>query len=108
LGGLWEFPGGKREPEESLQEALLREVREELAIQIQVGQLLATVAHAYTHLRITLHAFHCRYVSGEPQCLGCAAWKWVHPNELDSYAFPAANRAIMAALRTLVHPPDDS
>jgi A/G-specific adenine glycosylase len=107
LGGLWEFPGGKRESEESLQEALVREVREELGIKIQVGQLMDTVAHGYTHFRITLHAFHCRYVSGEPQSLGCAAWKWVTPQELDDYAFPAANRTIIATLRALDHPPDE-
>jgi A/G-specific adenine glycosylase len=101
LGGLWEFPGGKRESGETMQECLVREVAEELGIVIRVHQLLATVDHAYTHFRITLHAYHCQYVSGEPQALGCAAWVWVRPDELDSYAFPAANRTILSALRPL-------
>lgn len=103
LGNLWEFPGGKREPGESLEECLVREVREELDIEIRVGQLLAKVRHAYTHFRITLYAYHCQYVSGEPQNLGCAAWKWVKPEELGEYAFPAANHVIIHALQAAPH-----
>ncbi len=99
LGGLWEFPGGKREPPEKLEECLAREVREELGIEIEVARLLTTVRHAYTHFRITLYAFHCRYISGEPQAIGCTAWQWVAPQQLDQYAFPAANRAIIESLQ---------
>ncbi len=101
LGNLWEFPGGKRESGESLEECLVREVREELGIKIRVGQLLAKVRHAYTHFRITLYAYHCQYLSGDPQCLGCTAWKWVRPQELGQYAFPAANHPIIQALQSM-------
>ncbi len=99
LGGLWELPGGKRESGETLKECLAREVWEELGIEIAVGDLLMTVRHAYTHFRITLHVFHCRYLSGEPQTLGCADWRWVRLDQLDDFAFPAANRRILAALQ---------
>jgi A/G-specific adenine glycosylase len=98
LGGLWEFPGGKREGDETLEDCLVREVREELAIEVAVQRLFATVQHAYTHFRITLYAYHCQYVAGEPQAIGCTAWSWVLPQELDAYAFPAANRRLIAAL----------
>jgi A/G-specific adenine glycosylase len=99
LGGLWEFPGGKREAGESLEECLRREIREELGIAVQVGTLLASVGHAYTHFRITLHVFHCQYLSGEPQCTACTGWRWVTPPELERYAFPAANRKIIRILQ---------
>jgi A/G-specific adenine glycosylase len=99
LGGLWEMPGGKRESGETLQECLVREVQEELGIEIAVGDLLMTVRHAYTHFRVTLHVFHCRYLSGQPQPLDCADWRWVRLDQLNDFAFPAANRRILAALR---------
>jgi A/G-specific adenine glycosylase len=100
LGGLWEFPGGKREVDDpDLQTCLQREIREELGIEIEVGAQMATVQHAYTHFRITLYAFHARHVSGEPQALGCAAWRWVTLDELDAYPFPVTDRKIIAALR---------
>jgi A/G-specific adenine glycosylase len=100
LGGLWEFPGGKREASDAdLPSCLQREIREELGIEIEVGGPVATVQHAYTHFRITLYAFHARHVAGEPQALGCAAWRWVTLDELDAYPFPVTDRKIIAALR---------
>lgn len=99
LGGLWELPGGERESGETLEECLLREVREELGIEIAVGDFLMTVRHSYTHFRVTLHVFHCQYVSGEPRALGCADWRWVRLEELDNFAFPAADRRILTALQ---------
>ncbi len=101
LGGLWEFPGGHQEKGESLKQCCRREVREELGIEIAVGTEFAVVEHAYSHLRVTLHAFACEYVRGRPQALGCAAWKWVSARELAQYAFPAANRRIIGMLSHL-------
>ncbi len=99
LGGLWEFPGGKQEPGETLTECLLRELDEELAIRVEVGELFTTVQHAFTHFRITLHAFTCRYVSGEPQKRGVQDWAWVRPDELERYSFGKADREVIRALR---------
>jgi A/G-specific adenine glycosylase len=98
LGGLWEFPGGHREKHESLAACVAREVREELGIEIAVGEEMATVEHAYSHFKITLHAFQCRWVRGRPRAVGCAAWKWIAPRDLAQYAFPAANRKVIARL----------
>lgn len=99
LGGLWEFPGGKREAGEALPDCLMREIREELGIEIAVGSQITTVQHAYTHFRITLYAFDCTHISGEPQALGCAAFAWVTLDELDRYAFPNTDRKIIQVLR---------
>lgn len=98
LGGLWEFPGGKKEPGESLQAALHREVREELGIRIEVKRPLMVVNHAYSHFRVRLHVFECTFLSGTPKCQGCTAVKWVRPNELRRHAFPAANNRIIDSL----------
>ncbi|MBT4502984.1 MAG: A/G-specific adenine glycosylase [Gemmatimonadetes bacterium] len=99
LGGMWEFPGGKQEPGESLQECLAREIREELDFEIEVGEHLASVDHAYTHFSISLHAFAARYVAGQPQAIGCADWRWIDPNELDHFPFPRTDRKIIEQLR---------
>jgi A/G-specific adenine glycosylase len=104
LGGLWEFPGGKREDGETLPECLVREMREELDVGIEVGELLTIVRHAYTHFRITLHAFPCRLVDGEPRCLDCAAFCWVLPIEMDALPMSVADRKVAQALRLRIGP----
>ena len=99
LGGLWEFPGGKVRDGEDLPAAVRREVREEVGIDVEVGDRIAVINHAYTHFKITLHAFACRHVAGRARPVGCDACKWVLPGELDAYAFPRANRKVIEALR---------
>jgi A/G-specific adenine glycosylase len=98
LGGLWEFPGGKRRPGEDLASCLLREIEEELAIEIQVNDLLCVVEHTFTHFHMSLYAFDCLWLHGNPQCLGCDDLRWVTLNQLDAYAFPVADRKIITFL----------
>ncbi len=98
LGGLWEFPGGKRQPRESLKTCVIREIKEETGIDAEVIEPLMTVKHAYSHFRITLHVFNCRWLAGHARPLACAAVKWVTPAQLTNYPFPRANQKIIEIL----------
>ena len=106
LGGLWEFPGGKVEPGESPQQAAVREVAEETGLRIRLLESAGTVNHAYSHFRITLHAFHAEIegsnaaprASDTDTQLDGSGRRWVLPEELDNYAFPTANRKLLAAM----------
>ena len=99
LGGLWEFPGGKQEPGETIEACITRELQEELAIEVTVGQELISVDHAYSHKRLRFVVHVCRWLSGEPKPLASQQVRWVLPDDLGNYAFPAANAKIIAALR---------
>jgi A/G-specific adenine glycosylase len=98
LGGLWEFPGGKCEDGETLAECLAREMYEELGVEVEVRDPVMVVPHAYTHFRITLHAFWCRLRSGEPRCLDCAAFRWVNPQDLDELPMSRVDRKVAHSL----------
>ncbi|MBW4560208.1 MAG: 8-oxo-dGTP diphosphatase MutT [Mojavia pulchra JT2-VF2] len=99
MGGLWEFPGGKIESGETVEECIQREIYEELGIEIEVGSHLITIDHTYTHLRVTLTVHHCRHLTGVPQPLECDEIRWVSLPELEEFAFPQANVQIIAALK---------
>lgn len=98
LGGLWEFPGGTREAGESLEQCLRREIQEELGVEITVGDHIISVFHAYTHKRITLHAFHCRLVRGIPQALEVKDWRWVKPADVLLYPLSVVDQRVAQAL----------
>jgi mutator protein MutT len=99
LGGLWEFPGGKREPGESFEDCLTRELREELGIEVTVGELVESLTHAYPEKTVYLMFFRCSWLKHEPQSLGCAAFKWVTLEELERHPFPAADARLLQKLR---------
>ena len=98
LGGLWEFPGGKMQTGETEKECLRREIREELGINIRIGEKIMTHHHSYTRFRITLHVFQCQIHSGKFFPAECDEWKWVKPEELSQFPFPAANVKIIKFL----------
>ena len=101
MGGLWELPGGKPEDGETFEDALHRELREELGIEVDGLEPFMSIKHAYTHFRITLHVFHCQHAKGEPQSIDVADWTWAHPNELEQFAFPTADRKILSTLKSM-------
>ncbi len=98
LGGMWEFPGGKQEPDEGIEACIARELMEELGIVVSVGEELITVDHAYSHKRLRFVVHFCSWISGEPQPLASQQVRWVAINQLKNFPFPAANAKIIAAL----------
>ena len=98
LSGLWEFPGGKREPGERAEDTLVRELREELGIEAEVGAPLITIPHRYPHKRLRLDVLRVDAWQGTPKGLDGQALAWVPPGKLTRYAMPGADRPVVAAL----------
>ncbi len=95
LGGLWEFPGGKQTDKEPLEATVLREVKEETGLEVKINKKITSVKHAYTHFKITLHAYDCRYVSGKAMAYTTDDIRWVSLDELEKYPFPKANSKLL-------------
>ena len=101
LGGLWEFPGGKVEANETLPEALAREIREELGVEITVKEKLGDYRHAYTHFKVRLSAFFVSLENSEPAALEASEIRWVLPAELKNFPMGKIDRSISNDLEGL-------
>ena len=100
LAGLWEFPGGKCEKGETLQECLQRELHEELGVVVNVRECVETLEHAYPEKVVQLSFFRCELVMGEPTGDEGQALAWIGADELGDYEFPAADARLLEKLKS--------
>ena len=100
LGGLWEFPGGKREQGETFKNCLTRELAEELGIEVRVGELVEALTHDYRDKHVHLRFFKCEWKANEPEPLGCEECRWITRQELKNFEFPAADALLLKKLQT--------
>jgi mutator protein MutT len=103
LGGVWEFPGGKKRPDETDQACVERELSEELGIQVRAAAHLETIRYAYPDRRLELRFYACSMVAGEPKSLEVQDFRWVAPSELIYYQFPKADRDLVERLAKRAH-----
>jgi A/G-specific adenine glycosylase len=99
LGGLWEFPGGRIESGESPQEACIREIREEVGLNVQVDSFLTRIRHAYTHFKIVMDVYCCHVNSGRIKLNGPTDYRWVNLADLSDYPLPKANHKFIHLLK---------
>ena len=98
LAGLWEFPGGKREANEGIERCLHRELREELGIEVALGQALESVTHKYSVMTVQITFFLARLAKGEPRAIECAGLEWVTREKLAKFQFPPADQLLISRL----------
>lgn len=101
LGGMWEFPGGKQEDDENIQETVCRELQEELGVKTTVDKPFMKFDHLYSHLKITMNAFLCHIEEGNPKPQSSQEIRWINIDELEDYPFPKANRKLTEKLMNL-------
>jgi mutator protein MutT len=97
LAGMWEFPGGKIDPDETHADALRREIREELDTDVDIGELVLATTHAYTDKTVTLYFYRCTLI-GDPRPLLGQEMRWVDRHELRTLGFPPADEELIRIL----------
>ena len=98
MGGMWEFPGGKKELNESIENTIEREIKEELGIEVNIAEKLLSFEHAYNHKKLNFTVYICKWIAGEPKSLTSQEVRWVSPKKLSDFPFPAANIRIIFEL----------
>ena len=98
MGGMWEFPGGKKESNEPIEKTITREIKEEIGIDIKLVEKLLSFEHTYSHKKLFFTVYICDFLSGKPRALASQRLLWVKPNRLFEFPFPAANTKIIFAL----------
>lgn len=98
LGPCWEFPGGKREAGETIEECVVRKVLDELGIEVNVGKLWRVIEREYPERIVRLHFFLCTLKSGTPRAIGCQHFRWILPNEYTNYEFSPADLDVIHEL----------
>ncbi len=101
LGGMWEFPGGKQEEDEDMEDTVARELHEELGVEVAVTKPFMKLDHAYSHFKITMHAYLCELVAGKPEPKSSQEVRWISIDELEDYPFPKANRKLTEKLMNI-------
>ncbi|KGG14597.1 MULTISPECIES: 8-oxo-dGTP diphosphatase MutT [unclassified Prochlorococcus] len=104
MGSMWEFPGGKQEKGELIEDTVIREIHEELGVHIKVLQNLIEFDHCYSHKKLHFVVYICKLSSGIPKPLSSLQTKWVKPDDLINYPFPAANKYMIKALQDYIVP----
>ena len=98
MGGMWEFPGGKRELNEEIEQTIHRETMEEMGISIKVEDKLLSFNHTYSHKKLFFSVYLCKFISGNPKPIKSQKLLWVNPERLFDFPFPAANTRIIYAI----------
>jgi 8-oxo-dGTP diphosphatase len=99
---LWEFPGGKVESNETDLDALRREVKHRVGVDVTPGAQISSVSHTYEHYTVELHLYDCRIVSGEPQAVNVHQYRWVESEDFEDLPFTPADEASMSKLLGLI------